>query len=87
MTRAEKIEQLNELGFKTKVENGTLYIYKDNYDDIALDGTIYSLMADYEHSYGVRPIERYEEDNGKETKEEKQNEAFEKKEKAKGKAE
>lgn len=69
--RAEKIKQLNELGFKTKVENGTLYIYKDNYDDIALDGTIYSLMADYGHSYGVRPIERYEEDNGKETKEEK----------------
>lgn len=72
MTRAEKIEQLNELGFKTKIENGIIFVYIENYESDSREReTIREVFKGYEHSYGVRPIERYEEDNGKETKEEK----------------
>ena len=72
MTRAEKIKQLNELGFKTKIENGIIFVYIENYESDSKERqTIREVFKGYEHSYGVRPLERYEEDNGKETKEEK----------------
>lgn len=72
MARAEKIKQLNELGFKTKVENGIIFVYIENYESDSKEReTIREVFKGYEHSYGVRPIERYEEENGKETEEKK----------------
>ena len=72
MTRAEKIKQLNELGFKTKIENGIIFVYIENYESDSKEReTIREIFKGYEHSYGVRPLERLGENNGKETKEEK----------------
>lgn len=60
MTKQEKKKQLEELGFECEIENGTLFIYKDEWDDKAEDERIYSLMSDYRSSYGVRPKKKAE---------------------------
>ena len=74
MTRTEKIKELNELGFKTKVENGIIFVYIENYESDSKERqTIREVFKGYEHSYGVRPLKRLGENNGKETEEEKQN--------------
>lgn len=61
MTRAEKIKQLNELGYETKIENGTLFIFLDDYENEK--NKIYKLFEDYRHSYGVRPKVKPETDD------------------------
>ena len=63
--RAEKIKQLTELGYETKIENGTLFIFLDDYENDR--DTIHKLFEGYNHSYGIRPKEQ----NGKEKKEKK----------------
>ena len=51
--RAEKIKQLTELGYETKIENGTLFIFLDDYENDR--DKIHKLFEDYRHSYGIRP--------------------------------